>query len=70
MASTSTAGVDLNESQQDKTRGILIPFAALAAMAVALRFWSRGLMKLRFGLDDYLCVIGLVRSDSWRGGDV
>ncbi|PLB54028.1 hypothetical protein P170DRAFT_469499 [Aspergillus steynii IBT 23096] len=60
MASTSAAGVDLNESQQGETRGILIPFAALAVMAVALRFWSRGLMKLLFGLDDYLCVIGLV----------
>ncbi|KAI9036027.1 uncharacterized protein KD926_002506 [Aspergillus affinis] len=60
MASTPTAGVDLTESQQGKTRGILIPFAALAVMALVLRFWSRGLMKMRFGLDDYLCVVGLI----------
>lgn len=67
MASKSAASVDLNESRQAETRGILIPFVALAVIAVALRFWSRGLMKMRFGLDDYLCVLGLVSlTRGWR----
>ena len=37
-------------------------FAFLALIAVIFRFWARMIKSLKFQLDDYLCVVGLVPS--------
>ena len=55
--------VDLEESQQAETLRVIIPFAVLAVLAVCARFVARRIQKLRYELDDYLSVAGLVRNN-------
>ncbi|THD00307.1 hypothetical protein EYZ11_000200 [Aspergillus tanneri] len=59
MASTPNTTVNLQESQQGPTLGVITTFVVLAILAMGLRLSSRRLMKLRIGLDDYLCILGL-----------
>lgn len=44
------------------TLKIIIPFAALAIIAVLARFVARNIQKLQYELDDYLSVVGVVRN--------
>lgn len=60
MAVGPPASVDLQESQQSMTLKIIIPFAALAIMAVLARFLARNIQKLHYELDDYLSVVGVI----------
>lgn len=39
---------------------LLLVFSIIAVLAVVLRFWSRRIQKIRFELNDYLIVPGLV----------
>ena len=39
---------------------ILLVFSIIAILAVVLRFWARRIQKVRFELNDYMIVLGLV----------
>ncbi|RAK76914.1 uncharacterized protein BO72DRAFT_496822 [Aspergillus fijiensis CBS 313.89] len=52
----------LNQSAQSQTLGAIIPFAVLSIIAVVLRLLAKSLTRLRFGLDDYLIIVGLACS--------
>jgi uncharacterized membrane protein len=54
------ASVNLHESQQGQTLGAIIAFAVLAVVAVVFRLLAKTLVKLRYGIDDYLIIMGLV----------
>lgn len=51
---------------------------AVAIIVVALRFWTRAMQKVDYGIDDWLILIGLVRAPcspirdfpGWRVPDV
>ena len=39
---------------------LLLVFSIIAILAVVLRFWARRIQKVRFELNDYMIVLGLV----------
>ena len=39
---------------------LLVVFASIAIVAVALRFWARRIQRLALQMNDYLIVLGLV----------
>lgn len=52
----------LEEQIQKNYLGLAVMFLVLTALTTALRFWSRKLRSLSFGLDDWLAMAALVRS--------
>ena len=56
-------GVDIWASRQPQAYAATITTYALAVLAVALRFWSRRLLKARYCLDDWLVAAAVVRLD-------
>ncbi|KAJ5904187.1 hypothetical protein N7504_006570 [Penicillium tannophilum] len=49
----------LSQSQQGQTLGAIIPFAILSIIAVVLRLLAKSMIHLRYGVDDYLIILGL-----------
>ena len=56
-------GVNIHASKQGQLYAATIVTWSLAAIAVALRFWSRRLVKAGYWLDDWLALLVLVRPD-------
>ena len=68
MASLTPAEIQLQFERQHQNRAVDIIVAntvmlAAAYVAVALRFASRRLIHARLGADDWVMVVGLVRSN-------
>ncbi|KAF2760389.1 hypothetical protein EJ05DRAFT_498347 [Pseudovirgaria hyperparasitica] len=53
---------NVHETRTLEAIASMTPFAALAILAVALRFYSRRLIKTYYGLDDQLCLVALIFS--------
>ncbi|KAI1750013.1 hypothetical protein F4782DRAFT_264717 [Xylaria castorea] len=49
---------------------VIILLAFLATLSVALRFWARRLMRLAWGIDDYLALIALVIQHGAEAGTI
>jgi hypothetical protein len=51
-----------NEDKSGLVRGFEIAFIVAGTAAVGLRLLSRKLLKLRYGLDDLMSILALLRS--------
>lgn len=56
------ATADSHASERAQTLGAIIPFALLSVIAVVLRLLAKSMIRLRFGPDDYLIIVGLICS--------
>ena len=63
----TTAIPALNDSRQPEILASLIVMMVLSVLAVVLRLVSRRISAAKFGIDDALIIIALVRPPAYRG---
>lgn len=66
MAVIERRSIPINENVQIKPLIIAVVFTTFATVAVALRLFAKHLVQSRFGKDDYMIMICLVKKSEIR----
>ena len=60
MASTAALPPNALDDRRGTVIGSVVFCLLWSTMMVAMRLWTRGVVIKQLGIDDYMCVVGLV----------